>query len=36
MQTPLGVLVRPKEPCITQACTLAPRGKYDCIYYVRP
>ena len=29
-------LVRPKEPCITQACTLAPRGKYDCIYYMRP
>ena len=28
--------MRPKEPCITQACTLAPRGKYDCIYYMRP
>jgi len=29
-------LVRPKEPCITQACTMAPPGKYDCIYYMRP
>jgi len=26
-----------KEPCITQACTMAPPGKYvDCIYYMRP
>ena len=28
-------LMRPKEPCITQACTMAPPGKYDCMYYMR-
>ena len=34
---PVGyVLVRPREPCITEACTLVPPGKYDCIYYTRP